>query len=1052
MKNMYAFIKGLSKRWKLTSLIVALTHSLTVAQTGSIDGRVTDENDQGMPGVSVMLKNSSTGSVTDIEGNYKVSAEQGDVLIFNFIGYKGQEVLVGGQTTVDVKMEVDLLELEELVVVGYGEVNRRDLTGSVASVGVDEMIKAPVPSFDQALAGRVAGVQVTSTQGRPGSNTDIKIRGTGSLTQSSAPLYVIDGFPIEDYDMSSIDPSDIESIEILKGPSAVAIYGSRGGNGVILISSKSGKEGKIEVSYDGFYGVEDITKRIDVLSPYDFVDLRYEVDSASAAGTYGPLSAYQNADGSSISGIDWQNETFNQTSVQNHVVSVRGGSEATKYNLSVSKYTSEGLLENSGFDRTYAKFRFDQKVTSKLDVGTNISYTSSKTTGTHTSANILSSDVDGGGAGSANFNLLKDIIQARPTGGLFTSNEDLLTWPDDPDDDSSVPLRNPLVNARTQIREDIKNTLLLNGYLNYEIIEGLDFRVGGGIQRLDRRKESFDELNSAYERRNGVTRGSIGVIERTNTLLSTTLTYKKNFSKRHEFTGLLGFDYQDIVEKMVEASGSNFPEPNKGVDNLGAATAPGLPVSTVLPTNRLISYFGRVNYSFDGKYLITGTLRADGSSRFGENEKFGIFPSVSGAWRFSDESFLDNVGVLADGKLRFEWGQVGNNRIPANVSSSILQTTSYGLENGTAAGVLPSNLANPDIRWEVQEQVNLGIDLGFFNNRLTVSADVYRKIAKDLLLEAPLPTSTGFTTVFRNVGEIRNDGIELLINTVNINSNGFKWTSSINMTFPQRETLGLVASDTLYSSSQWATSNVTQDSYANDFITQVGQPFGLIYGYLEDGLYQPSDFDEDGVPYVDHVFGGAEPGYRKYVDINGDSTVNELDRVVLGDPTPDFFGGFNNNFQFKSFDLNVFLQWSVGNEIYNANRILWTHNLQKNGNFLPEVMDRWRTDNTDEENSQATYRSANDVSEVLTDRYVEDGSYLRLKTISLGYSLPRKLLDKIGAQRVRVYITGQNLVTWTNYTGYDPEVSTRGNGLTSGVDFGAYPRSRTFIGGLSVTF
>ena len=493
----------------ILGFLILLVSGISNAQETAISGKVSDENGVGLPGVGVLIKGTSTGMATDVEGNYKLNASPDDILVFSFVGYLSEEIAVGSQTIINVQLIPDLTQLEEIIVIGYGETKKRDLTGSVSSAPMEDMSYAPVASFDGALAGRVAGVQITSSQGRPGAPSVVKIRGNGSLTQSSTPLYVIDGFPIEDFDVTSIDQSDIESIEVLKGPSAVAIYGSRGGNGVILITSKTGVEGKVQVSYNGFYGIEEITKRVNVLSPYDFVDLRYEVDSLSAVDMYGPIELYQNSDGSSIGGIDWQDEVFDQTNVMSNTLSVNGGTKDTKYNISVSRYEAGGLLENSGFERNYATVNLDQRLSEKLRAGVNVSYTSALITGTHTSTNILNPDVDGGGSSSSRFNLLKDIVQGRPTGGLFISNEELLTLPEDPDTEEGAPITNPLVNAKTQIREDRRNTLLFNGYLKYTIIEGLDLRVSGGIQRLDRRRDAFDEVNSAFERRNGFARGSI---------------------------------------------------------------------------------------------------------------------------------------------------------------------------------------------------------------------------------------------------------------------------------------------------------------------------------------------------------------------------------------------------------------------------------------------------------------------------------------------------------------------------------------------------------------
>lgn len=1029
-------------------MVAILLVSVSVyGQDMAISGTVSDQSGQPLPGASILVKGSLNGATTDFDGNYTINAGNNEILVFSFLGFVSQEIVVGSDAVINVSMLDDTNQLDEVVVVGYGEVKRKDLTGSMGSVDVDELVKAPVASIEQSLAGRLSGVQVSSTQGRPGSETNITIRGVGSITGTSQPLFVIDGFAMENFDISSIDPSDIGSMEVLKGPSAIAIYGARGGNGVILITTKNGVRGKVEVTYNGFFGVNRISNNMDVLSSYDFVDLQFEVDPIQARNTYGDLERYMNANGESIGGIDWQGEVFKDTGVQNHSVTVNGGNADTQYNIALSNYSSDGLLENSGFDRTYIKLKFDQKLSKKFKVGANFTYSNSEVTGTHTSTNIL--DPNGGNSSSGRFNLLKDIVQGRPTGGLFYSNQELLEAADDPDTEEGAPITNPLVNSRTQIRGDIRQAFYMNGYVSYYIINGLDLKVLGGLNKEFRRREAFDMENSAYHRRNGQTRGSIENIERTTAQFSGFVTYKKAFGDGdHNTKFMLGAEYVDRKEIGSLAGGANFPEVNLGIDNLGMATVPAFPQSYRDGTNTILSYFARVNYDYKGKYLFTGTVRRDGSSRFGKNNKWGTFPSVSGAWRFSAEDFLVDSKVLSDGKLRAEWGQVGNDGIPFGQSQAIFSPVTYGENNGVTPGVAPTNLANPDIKWETQEQINLGVDLAFLEQRILFSADVYRKESKDLLLRAPVPRNSGFDEVYQNVGKLRNEGLELSLFTVNLKGRALVWNSSLNITFPTTETIELVEDDTFLSTSGW----YGDERYNNDYITQVGQPMGLMYGYLDDGLYGTDDFDSSGQPFVEVSFGGEELGYRKYVDVNNDGKINEQDKVVIGNPRPKHFGGFSNDFSYKGFDLNIFLQWSFGNDVYNANRLLYTSYLKKVRNFIPEILGRYRTDLTHEENEGATFRSIDDASEVMTSAYVEDGSYLRLKTISLGYNFPAEWIEKINMSRLRVYVSGQNLATWTNYSGFDPEASTRGNGLTAGVDFGAYPRSQTFIGGVSVSF
>ena len=1044
----------MAERFQFLFLLVCFHWSGYSQQTYKISGTVSDERGVPLMGVSIIEAGTNNGTVTDFNGSYSIEVQNQGIISFNYLGFETQEYEILENQTINVAMQPDQSALEEVVIIGYGAVKRRDLTGSVGTADLDDINIAPVGSLDDALGGRVAGLLVTSSQGRPGASTDIRIRGTGSLTQSNAPLFVIDGFPVEDFDISSIDQSDIESLQILKGPSAVAIYGARGGNGVILISTTSGKVGRLRVSYNNFFGFQEITKRVDVLTPYEFVALRYEQNQDNAAQYYGPLDLYLKSDGTSISGIDWQSLAFRQTETQSHTFSVNGGVDNTRYNLSASRYIGDGLLTNSKFTRTYLKLKLNQNLTDKIATGLNISYTSALVSGVSTSSNTLNPNTGDGGGTSQNFNLLRNIVQARPTGGLFITNDELIDLPVDPDleeGEQGANSVNPLLNAVTQTRDDERRTLVINGFVEFEMLEGLKLNIRGGFKRLDRKRESFDNINSAFERRNGITRAVLTNAEGNNSLVSATLTYNKIFSK-FNLTTLIGFDYQDITSLNNSVVASGFPKSNLGVNNLGLSTIPSIPSSSKSPTNRISSLFSRIICNIDEKYLITTTLRRDGSSKFGDNNVYGIFPSFALAWRFSEEKYFEKFKGLSEGKLRVEYGEVGNNRIPALVSRQSFGSTSYGLENGIAPGVFPTNFSNPEIKWETQRQINVGLDLGLFKNNLSINFDVYRKESVDLLLRSPVPTSTGFTSAFRNIGEVRNEGIEIAVHSKNITNKKrkFNWESNFNISFNRSKTLALVEDNILLSSSRWRGGNRPEST--NDFITIVGQPITLIYGYLDDGLYTADDFDQDGNPYVNLSFGDERIGFRKYVDLNNDGIIDENDKVVLGNPNPDLFGGLTNKFSYKGLDLNVFLQWNYGNEIYNASKILWT-TTQGNRNFHRDVNNRWKPDQSEAQNAMAQYPSVKDSnSRQVTDRFVENGSFIRLKTVSLGYSLPPKVLKKIGISKFRVYVSGHNLLTLTNYSGFDPEVSTHGSGLTAGVDYGSYPRARTFVTGLSLTF
>jgi TonB-linked SusC/RagA family outer membrane protein len=1042
------------KKQFLLLLLCAWIGNGMFAQQKSISGTVFDDDGLGLPGVNVLIKGTQKGTITDPNGNYSLTdVSPEDILVFSMIGFAKQEIKVGSQAEINVDLVSSITGLEEVVVTGYGSSKRRDLTGSTVSAPVAEMMKAANASIDQSLQGRLAGVQVSAGDGKPGSGSTIKIRGASSITGTSNPLWVVDGFQLVEFDPGSLDPSDIESMEVLKGPSAIAIYGARGSNGVILITTKRGQSGKVNVNYNGYYGMQSVTKTLDVLTPLQYVDLRYEVAGAeSAYRTFGPLSGYQKEDGSSINGVNWQDEVFRNTPVQNHSVSVNGGSEDTRFVLSYSWYDTKGIIEGSGFARDFVKLSLDQDLfNKKLKVGMNVSFTKSTTAGIFTSANILNND----GSGSSNrFNYLKDVVQGRPTGGLSQTNAELIQEPISLDDAGTEFMTNPIVTAKTVDRTEENNQLIWNGYAQFEIVKGLQLRMNGGFSRAFRDRRAFNEANAPKSIWNGYMSGEIETRLREYYSANAYLTYRKKIGGIHDFKFMLGSEYNNTTGGGVRTQALQFPEVNNGLDDLSAAAVIAAS-SYTLATDKLISQFGRVNYSLKDKYLATATLRRDGSSKFGSAYKFGVFPSVSGAWRFSEEAFVKNLGVFTNGKLRVEWGQVGNDRIPSGLSGATLGSVSYGLNNVIVPGVGANNMANPDLKWEAQEQTNMGLDLGFLDNKIRSSIDVYRKESKDLLLYAPIAASTGFDRIYRNIGTLRNEGVEFSL-SVNIIDRELKWNADLNVTSYRTETVALAGEDFLYSSSAWD-ARANESKFANDFITMVGEPFGQMYGLVADGLFMASDFDANGEPLLDisPVAGEqAKVGYRKYIDQNGDDIINADDRVVLGNSIPDFFGGLTNNFSYKGFDLSAFLSFSYGSEVYNANRILYTSQLERDRNVLSEVANRWRTDRTDEENMAAgvTFRRWDDASQVLTDEYIEDGSFIRLQVLTLGYTLPSNITSRIGAQKVRFYVTGQNLYTWTNYSGFDPESSTRGDGLTPNVDFGAYPRTRAFLGGVSLTF
>jgi TonB-linked SusC/RagA family outer membrane protein len=1021
------------------------------AQSQRIQGKVTNENGEGLPGLAISIKGTSIGTITDVEGTYQIEASPKSTLVFSSIGYETREVLVGNQTTINLQMVLDSKHLEEIVIVGYGESRKKDLTGSVSIAEVEDMQKAPVASFEEAFAGRVAGVNVTSGEGQPGDQMNIVIRGMGSITQSTSPLFVIDGIPIENPPSGVLDPSSIESISVLKDASAAAIYGSRGSNGVIIVTTKGGKEGSVRLTYDGYIGVSEVTKRMDLLSPYEFVDLQNEIDPEFTGLAY--LSDKTLEDYKNEPGLDWQDEIFQQAAMQSHKISIGGGSrDNTLYSIDLSAFNQEGVIINSGFDRYIGKIRIDQRLNDRATVGAYINYSRTKQYGTRTSVS------------GHNFStyLLHSVLSYRPVSYDPTIN--LLEEEIDPDID---PLNNyqynPILSTKNEHSVSSYGNIILNAFGEYELIEGLTLKFDAGYRSFERRRERFNNSKTRYGSPNSTLgKGPNGWLQNQRRISwnsNAYLTYNKKFAKIHKLRVMAGTSVQERTNDSFRMSATQVELEGNGVNGLDSGV-PDL-LDTYASRSRLLSYFGRAQYSIKDKYLLTATIRRDGSSKFAN--KWGTFPSAAFAWQIGDESFMDDVRFISDMKLRASWGQLGNNRVSDYASKATLTYTSnryrptgypiyYAFNNVLQLGVVPQSLENTDLRWEVGEETNFGFDVGFFENRFNVTVDAYRKTTKNLLLNAQLPSTTGYRSAYKNIGSIENKGLELAFNSVNLDARDFKWTSTFNISFNKNKVLGLNEGQTsLPVAVYWTNMFSTTSAY----ISKVGQPVGQMYGYVWDGVYQYDDFEEvngnyilkSTVPNNGQSRSSIQPGYIKYKDINGDGQVNDNDRTVIGNPNPKHYGGFGNNFSYKNLSLHMFFQWSYGSDVLNANRIYLENGRRKYSNMFASVADRWRPESPSE-----TMHSAEGAGlEVYSSRLIEDGSFLRLKTVSLSYNLPNELLSRVKMKAARVYFSAQNLYTWDNYSGYDPEVSVRNSALTAGFDFSAYPRAQTYTLGLSLT-
>jgi TonB-linked SusC/RagA family outer membrane protein len=1038
----------------ITAILLLATSVIINAQTKLITGKVTDDHNGSLPGVTVTIKGSQTVIQTDSEGKYAIKAKTTDQLVFSFIGYETNTASVNSKSVVNAILQSTTTGLEEVVVVGYGTQKRKDVTGAMSKVAVNEIQMAPVRSFEEALAGRAAGVQVTSSDGQPGATSNIVIRGNNSVTQDNSPLYVIDGFLTENPDNNIINPKDIESIDILKDASATAIYGARGANGVIVITTKKGKSGAVEFNFDTSYGFQDNLKKIGLMNPYEFVKYQIELDPTpvSSTGYKSPTQIYL-SDGKTldyyknIDAIDWQQKVTRKAAIKNYNLSIRGGNKDTKYAFSGSIADQDGIIINSNYTRYQARLVIDQNLTKKLKIGVNTNYSHLLQTGISPSQST----------NSATTNVMVSVWGSRPVYNGAVP-DDLQDSDVNPTNDYRV---NPYLNLENIYRLRTTNNLNSNAYLEYLFLPGLKLRVTSGISENRVESGSFNNSNTQYGypgSANGVN-GSILNSQFSNWLNENTLTWNKKFSKKHTINAVAGYTMQKQTSKNYGTSANQIPidKENLSLNSLDFGTK--IRVDTFESIWTMSSFLGRINYNYASKYFLTTSLRADGSSKFPADNHWGYFPSAALSWKFSNEKFLKKSKILSDGKLRTSYGQTGNNRVG---DFDYLTTyfnpiaNSYVFNNEYVSGTVATNLGNSKLKWETTEQNDIGLDLGFFKQRITMTIDAYSKKTKDLLLKADLPLSSGFSTALKNIGMMQNQGLEFTLDTKNIETKVFTWSSSFNISFNKSKVLALNDNqENLQSTISW--DNLWQNVPA--YIAKVGKPIGEMYGYISDGTYKYEDFNKDvnGVytlkPEVTtngNIRNNIQPGDIKYKDINGDLVVNTSDYQTIGHGLPKNTGGFSNNFKYKGFDLNVFFQWSYGNDILNANRILFEGNTKNliYFNQYASYENRWSPENPNSD----IFRTKGYFGGGYASQFVEDGSFLRLKTISIGYNLDAKFLRKMNLKSMKIYCSGQNLATWTNYSGGDPEVNTYNSALTSGFDFSAYPRARVISFGTNITF
>ncbi|OJV20601.1 MAG: hypothetical protein BGO21_08535 [Dyadobacter sp. 50-39] len=985
----------------------------------TVSGRIVSNTGEGIPGVNVIEKNATNGVATDVEGNYRIKVAGGDAtLIFSFIGYGTQEIPVSSRSKIDVTLLPDAAILQEVVVVGYGVVKKSDVTGAVSSVGAEKItqVKA-VSNLAQALQGQAAGVQVIQRSGQPGEGVSIKIRGTNSIAGGNDALYVVDGLPLNGLS-AQLNPSDIESIEILKDASSTAIYGSRGANGVVMITTKKGAEGKLRISYDGYYGVQSLRKKIDVIGAREFANLQNEAsanwNSDNPSSTPMRIWSSSQIDSLAAQSTDWQDLVYRSTPVQNHDLSVSGGNATTKFFTSLGYFDQNGIIENSGFKRYSLRTNITQKVSQRLDANLSLSLQQSN----YSQNNYFNGDGGGGVPFSA--------MVMPPTQGVYANGKYTIF--------TGVPWgqTNPYAMAKEEKRSNPSLRLIGNLQLDYALAKGLKLKLSAGIDNNWSRSSYYAPKSLSLYSNGGASQSySTG----TTIVNENILTYTKSMTNQ-TIDLLAGFTYQTSdFRSLSSGTAQGFLTDIYEDNNLNAATVKAVPGSD-FNDNRLLSYLGRANYTYKGKYLVTLTGRYDGSSRFSENHKYAFFPSGAIGWKMSEEAFMKNISSISNLKLRGSYGLAGNQAIGNYQTLGVLQNQNVVLNNGLVTGYYPARLANSDLKWETTEQLDLGLDIGLFQERIQLTADYYDKKTKDLLLNVTLPTSSGFSSVLKNVGSVGNKGFEFQLVTKNLVGK-FQWNSMLTFTRNRTKILDL---------GKDAQGNpITYKevgSGGNWFPMILGQPMQQLFGYRVLGVYQTSE----------EAIANGEPTKRagdyKFQTTPGGVLPND-NRVILSNFQPDFTFGFNNEFAYQNFSLSILAVGSVGNDIANEFR---KYNITLNGKWAPTreaYENRYIEGQGGGKYERPQYdRNGSTIRDYANSLWLENGSYLRLRDITFGYRFNANVLKALRISSLQAYISVQNYVTITRYSGYDPEVANNFNGW----DRGAYPASKSITGGIKLNF
>ncbi len=1025
-------------------------------QTKAVSGIVKDSKGDAVIGASVVAKGSSTGTITDIDGKFTLNVPTSSKsLVVSFIGMTSKEVPLTS-SKLDVTLVENSIALNEVVAVGYGTQTKRAVSGSVASVGYDKFKDRSYNDVSQSLAGQLPGVNVTQSQGAPGQSPVIKIRGISSITAGTSPLYVIDGLPMENFNLNMINPQDVESVEVLKDASSAAIYGSRGANGVIIITTRQGKPGKTSISASYEYGIQKATRKIDMMDAQQFVQYYNDAHNNAWIAAGGKASDPNSVRGTTYkipddfttnpsqfgNGTDWQNVMFRSAPSQKAQVSISGGTDKTQFSVSLALLDQKAILDNNYYKRLSFHSNLKHKLSDKVTVGANVSLAGiyDRTDGTAGKSDVVSLG-----------------LQSDPIFPIYNENGNL--GYKDPNSKwyrfatyTDLQLWHPYSLTREIDKKNNTFNTIGTAYLDYDIIKGLKFRTSMSANLYNTRYNSYRKTNQKYGYSAAMTaEGYFNSSYMLNWLSENTLTYEKQIND-HNIKALLGYTAQKQRDEYATITASSFA--NDQVETLNA----GLPTAAATTATEwaMLSYLGRVNYSYKDRYFLTGTLRRDGSSRFGTNNRFGYFPSVSAGWLVSDENFFKNIESISTLKMKASYGLTGNNQIPNYGSISLMGSSNYVSGSTLLNGQVVSTIQNPDLRWEKTAQFNVGLEAGLFKNRLTLGVEFYNSITKDLLLNVPVPDITGFATQLTNIGRLRNRGFEFNLTSRNL-VNAFKWTTDFNLSTNRNKVLALGPGN----------APITYTDYVVTVKTEVGQPISNFFGYIFDGVYK-NQAQIDATPHVS----GTTPGDPIVRDVNGDNKITDTDRTTIGNAQPNFTTGITNTLSYKGFEFSFMFQGSFGSEI--ANQLTRYCGIWNGGrNAFASVSSYWKSESDpgDGKHFKPTI-APKGLQEKFSSYWIEDGSFVRLKNIRLSYDLPSKWIAKTSIKSARVYINAENVLLFTKYTGYDPENTTYNatnytttgssntgtasssmpSGAMLGVDYGSYPIPRVITFGVKLEF